>query len=218
MKKTRILSLLLIILLIGGAMTYLGHVFGYEPDPVIIEVPTTYQISSSQLPRQTPYNCGPYNVYMIAAMDPKFKDSAEDLVSKIDQWKIPKLGFLPFHIRHLLSSVNLQASISNFRYLDDQDRLDVLAAEISQDNPVILLVKKHGYQHYITLLGYDLDQDLWHIYDPMLSKSGNQDTVDTNNKDTGNETLSGDELLHLWSGGGMLSFFKWYAMTVTKNK
>ncbi len=218
MHSRKVLLIVGSIIIASLGLSYTSHLFGYEPEPLIENIPAEYQVETPNLERQTPYNCGPYNVHAIASTNPDFTVSAEELVTRIDQWKIPRLGFLPFHIRYLLKSVELKSHALNFRWLDDQDRLDILASRVANGNPIILLVKKHGYQHYITVFGYNLETDQWHIYDPMLSQAEGNQTIDTNGALPGNETLKGDELLYLWSQGGMLSFFEWYAISVNQEQ
>jgi len=92
-----------------------------------------------------------------------------------------------------------------------------LQEQISLRKPVILLGEKDNYQHYVTIFGFDANKNEFYIYDsfqegnPLIKTL----TTDENRDLPGNTTLSSEDLIEFWRGGGMYGLYKWYAIVAS---
>ena len=98
----------------------------------------------------------------------------------------------------------------SLRSLAKEERIIFLKQQLAEKRPVILLVERHGYEHYVTLFGYD--HDVFFIYDSAHDRGSEGMTKDDNGVLPGNITLSSDTLLAEWAKGGVLGFYTWYAL------
>jgi hypothetical protein len=176
-----------------------------------INYPTNWQH------RQTLNNCGSYSVAgAIRALYQTDSINSEEVVQNIP-WRWPDKFTLPWGLEDQLKKHSAQTNFPNLHKRSNNQKLDYLKSELSQDHPVILLVNETNYEHYIVLLGYN-ETGGFHIYDPVNYRdSTNKNlTRDDNGEETGNRTLSSDELINIWSRGGILGVYEWYAVVVSR--
>ena len=165
--------------------------------------------------RQGVNECGPYSAAAaIAAVTAAFTDPHE--LSATTPWRLSNGGTLPWGMTAVLRSHRLSPRAFTVHRLSDDDRVHVIASELHQGHPVILLGRKEGVLHYVTVLGYDRDADTFAVYDPWHPQGNDGLTIDDNGSQPGNRALSRTELLDFWRGGGVGMFYRWYAIVVTK--
>lgn len=164
--------------------------------------------------RQTVNDCGPFNVAAaVRALTGESVDSVE--YAEEIGWRLPNDYTLPWGMEKLLNEKGISIDIPNVKGLLDSEKLDYLRFELSQKHPVILLGQQENYEHYITLLGFDKEKDVFYSYDPLFEKREEGFTKDDNGELPGNRTFSSDELLSFWQGGGMYGFYNWYAIVAS---
>lgn len=175
---------------------------------VSIDYPSKYNF------RQTVLHCGPFSVSaVIRAVKKEEADSAE-VVSGM-KWRIPRMGYHPWGLERALKEKGVQVETPYLNSLTDEQRIQFLKAHLSQQRPIILLGEKNGVQHYMTLLGFDSNQDEFYFYDSWYNKADLGLTEDDNGDLPGNRTLNTAELLDFWNKGGVLGFYKWYAIVTS---
>lgn len=175
------------------------------PSFVTLEFPSTYNF------RQGPNECGPYatSAFIEAAVG---KVSIEKILRDWS-WRLPG-GYT--HPRAIESTVRLYGIAPrplSLRALSDEEKIRFLQEELWQGGPLLLLVKMYGYQHYITLLGYNRNTEIFFVYNSLLRKGEEGMTADDNGMLPGNRNISAEELLAAWSQGGIAGFYTWYALT-----
>ncbi len=105
----------------------------------------------------------------------------------------------------------------NMYRLDTNRKLRYLQYEISQGNPVILLGNLDGYQHFLSLWGYDREKMVFYVYDSVYQRGEDWYTLDHNWDLPGNVNYTYDELLRFWKWWGKWLFYRWYALVVEKD-
>lgn len=200
------LKIVLALILILNSSYFL---FVYKSPPVI-ESTTTQESASIPYPakynyKQTINDCGPFNVAaVVRALTDEDVDSAE-LAEEI-KWRLPNKYTLPWGLEKQLKEQGITTEIPNLSPLDNVAKITYLKQNLSAQKPIIILGNQDGFQHYITLFGYD--QDDFHTYNPLYDDDQNTDSP-------GNRDLSSEELLKFWEGGGMYGFYKWYAIVTS---
>ncbi len=66
----------------------------------------------------------------------------------------------------------------NIKRLSDNERVSFLHERLSAGKPIIILGERDGYEHYITLLGFDSKKDVFYVYDSFFPKGKTGLTVD----------------------------------------
>ncbi|MEK7623792.1 MAG: hypothetical protein AAB408_03950 [Patescibacteria group bacterium] len=173
------------------------------PPAVMMAYPSEYNF------RQTPNACGPYNTAAVVRTLSGQDVSSEEFARAID-WKIPRFGTHPFGLEKQLEKHGIHVESYSLRSLAKEERIIFLKQQLAEKRPVILLVERHGYEHYVTLFGYD--HDVFFIYDSAHDRGSEGMTKDDNGVLPGNITLSSDTLLAEWAKGGVLGFYTWYAL------
>ncbi|MDP3975398.1 MAG: papain-like cysteine protease family protein [bacterium] len=179
-----------------------------------IEVPNQFLISydSEFNFRQSINDCGPYSAAaMVRAVAGKEADSNE--FASTMSWRLPRIGYHPWGLEKKLEEEGIHFIVpKNVSNATDEQKIQYLRYRLSHGGPIIILGEKNGYQHYVTLLGYNSGKDEFYIYDSWHDKGVGNLTVDDNGDLPGNRTLSESELMDFWRDGGMFGFYKWYAI------
>lgn len=175
--------------------------------------------SEATLPYKTEWNfrqsknaCGPYSAAAVIRRLTN-KDTSSDTISQGTSWRYH--GYtLPFGVAGVIRRNGLSADefISTG---SNKDRILWLHFQIAHQRPVIILGRKNGLLHYITLLGYQRDQ--FNVYDSLEEKGATKMTVDRNDSLPGNINWTDDELLTFWSQGGLFGIYQYYAIVAHTN-
>lgn len=168
--------------------------------------------------RQSINDCGPYAAAAVIRIMNKEKIDSQDIVKEIPL-RLPNGYTLPSSLEALLTKHHIEVrgeSFTSDEITTDEQRLEWLKWHISLGQPVIVLGKEKGAQHYITLLGYHerASETTFDVYDSWHTKGVDGLTVDDNDDVPGNKTLSQVELMEFWRGGGMFGLYKYYAIPV----
>lgn len=222
MKRTaHITALILCILIIIGTVYFYSQL-PFEQSTLIkppkIPPEATLLYPSEYNFRQSINNCGPYSAAaIIRIINQESTDS--EIIAKNLLIRLPNGYTLPTSLEKELRKHNINVRGETFTgegIASSVFRIDRLMWHISLGHPIILLGKEKGAQHYITLLGYhkDATQNTFDVYDSWHTKGTEGLTVDDNGDAPGNRTLTQQQLLDFWSGGGMYGFYEYYAITV----
>jgi len=186
-------------------------VFTESRDVVALNYPSAFNYL------QTGTTCGPYSVAAVARVLGKNDISSEKVAATIS-YQIPRYGTHPLGIEQALREMDFIPE--SFRLHDasitDSERIAFLRSNLSAGQPIILLGEKKGVQHYLTLVGFHFEDKEFYVYDSWHDAGESGLTVDDNGVLPGNRTLSEEELLDFWSGGGVYGFYTWYAVVVSK--
>ncbi|OGH62239.1 MAG: hypothetical protein A2848_02090 [Candidatus Magasanikbacteria bacterium RIFCSPHIGHO2_01_FULL_50_8] len=167
--------------------------------------------------RQSINDCGPYAAAAVIRVMKNVPIDSQELVKKLSI-RLPSGGTMPHSLNKVLSKYGILTHEENFAApeITDQMRLDQLTRYITNGHPVILLGRKNGVQHYITILGYEKNGEKisFDVYDSWHTKHQGGFTTDDNGDAPGNRTLSEDELLDFWRGGGVFGLYRYYALIV----
>ena len=211
--KVKAVLLLALIVLIGFFLKFKdGEVIidnFMVPDRVEIPYPAKYNF------RQSINGCGPYSVAAVA----RILTNREVDIYTIEK-EMPlriKSGYShPWGMKRQLERLGLKAKTYQLGNKSWGEKLNFLMAKLSQNEPVILMGNKNGYQHYITLLGYDAKQKEVYVYDSWHDKEVEGLTIDSNGELAGNMTMSFNDLEKFWKGGGVMGFYRWYAIVASQ--
>lgn len=176
----------------------------------IPEAATIYYDSQYNF-RQSFNDCGPFNVAAVTrALTNKNISSVE--FAKSIKWRLFNNYTLPIGLEKQLRENDIRVVIPSIASLADENKILFLKEQLSRENPVIILGKQGGYQHYLTLFGYSSPLDQFFVYDSMYKKGNLSLTDDGNNENPGNRNMTSKELLDFWRKGGVLGLYQWYAI------
>lgn len=165
--------------------------------------------------RQTVNDCGPFTVAaVVRTLSKKEISSAE--FAKNTKWRLPNKYTLPWGMEKQLRENGITVEIPNIKALSDKEKISFLQERLSQNKPVIILGERDGYEHYITLFGFDSTKDELYVYDSFFEKGEEGFTIDANDDLPGNRTFTSEEVLHFWRGGGIYGLYNWYAIVASK--
>lgn len=162
--------------------------------------------------RQSKNACGPYSA-AAAIRQLTNEDVSSEAISHETPWR-----YRGYTLPSGVASVIRKNGLSADEFIStgsNEDKVLWLRSQIAQQKPVIILGRKNGLLHYVTLLGYQ--QDRFHVYDSLEEKSAAETTVDKNDSLPGNINWTDDELLTFWSKGGLLGLYRYYAIIVHTN-
>lgn len=71
--------------------------------------------------------------------------------------------------------------------------------------------------HYLTILGFNKEKDIFYIYDSLYYQMNKTHTFDSNGKMPGNKNFNSTELLDFWGRGGVFGFYEWFAIVGKNN-
>jgi len=166
--------------------------------------------------RQTKNDCGPFNVAAaVRALKRENVDSSS--FSQTIGWRLPNKYTLPWGLEKQLKENGIKTKKPNFKLLNDGEKIARIQQYLSDGSPVIILGERDGYEHYLTLFGFNANLDEYYIYDSLQSASHDQQgmTTDENSSLPGNVTLSSNEFLDFWRGGGMYGLWNWYGLVAS---
>lgn len=159
--------------------------------------------------RQSLNACGPYSAAAVIRILTQSPISSE-AIAQATPWRYR--GYtLPFGVVSILQSHHLlteEAIVAG----TDEEKISWLQAQLAQQKPVILLGRKNGLLHYVTLVGYQPDQ--FHVYDSLEEKGVAGMTLDKNGLSPGNTNWTTGELLTFWSQGGLFGLYQQYAIVI----
>ncbi len=155
--------------------------------------------------RQTPYDCGGYVLHYALGLLGR-GTPLEQTVALNREKMLPEIGVTPETMVRSLGELGVGAAARTYRGMSDEQATNTWRALLQMNHPVVLLVERHGYWHYVLLTGYTAGG--FDLYDPMLPRAvaGGAQTVDRNGARPGNDTLTDEQLLALWdkvSVGGL---------------
>ena len=161
--------------------------------------------------RQSSVECSVYTVYAVGVIAKNIQLDIGTLWNEIPL-KV-SIGVHPWGLEYLLKKYGFNFTTPSVRHLNNEDKLLYLRQELSQEHPIILLGEYHKgqYQHYMTLVGFDDELDVYYFYDSLHARQDENYTIDSNGDLPGNRTLTSDELFNFWTGGGLYGFYEWYA-------
>ena len=171
----------------------------------------TLNMDSALYYRQTLNNCGPYSVMAVVNILTEQKLDPEILAKEM-RWRIIKNLTFPQGVVDLLRSYSVESKEFVLKNRTDDEKAVFLRNRIDEGCPVILLIKVHHIQHYVTVLGYD--ENGFMLYDSMQEKNPQnfRMTVTDARCSVGNRYYTERELLDLWDAGGFKAFFKNWAV------
>lgn len=159
--------------------------------------------------RQSINACGPYSAAAVIRLA-KGQNVSSEAIAEATSWRIR--GYtLPFGVASVLRDAGLEVSQYRVR-LTDAEKVAWLKVRLSQGSPVILLVRKDGLLHYVTLVGYN--ETSFEVYDSLLSRAEHGLTTDENGEAPGNSTWSNEELLIRWNAGELFGLYQNYAIAL----
>jgi len=175
------------------------------PESAIIHYPSEYNFAQS-------YNdCAPYNsAAVVRALTGENVSSAEFV--KTITHRIEYNWTLPEGITGQLNEYNITLETPDLSGLSDDEKIEYLREQLSKNHPIILLIKKEDFQHYITLFGFDSEKDEFFIYDSLMERLEGGLTKDENGDLPGNKTITAVKLLDAWSGGELEGKYHWLAI------
>jgi hypothetical protein len=172
------------------------------------EIPESVALEGGPNARQGANQCGPYAAAMALG-----NTDAADMVEALP-WTLPGGYTHPRALEKLIARMSAHAIAYDAGSLSDDEKAVFLREKLAAGSPVILLTRMYGYQHYVTLLGYD-DSGFF-VYDPVFTRGDEGRTIDENGNAPGNRTMASADLLADWSGGGIAGAYTWYALVVVR--
>lgn len=168
-------------------------------------------ISDDILFRQTLNNCAPYSVMGVVNVLTGKKPDPEVLAGETT-WRIMKNLTFPQGLIDLLRKNNIKTREYSMKLYSQDQKVIWLKNRIDSGNPVILLVKVKGIQHYFTVIGYD--QEGFMLYDSLQEKRSSDTMLTVIDKPEypGNRYYKNGELTGLWDKGGYKIFFRNWAV------
>ena len=127
--------------------------------------------------------------------------------------RLPNGYILPISLQNSVESYpQLDASAQNFSRLTNQQKIDALKS-LSGLSPIIILGRKDGSLHYLTILGHE--GDTFFVYDSLLPVAADKvHTIDSNGNGPGNISLSATEILTFWNEGGWHGLYKNFLLEI----
>lgn len=163
--------------------------------------------------RQTKNDCGPFNVAaVVRALKDQDVDSA--IFAREIGWRLPNKYTLPWGLENQLKAHSIRIEKPSFNLLTDDEKITLVQEYLSLGKPIVILGERDGYEHYITLFGFNTITDEYYIYDSLLASSPDESslTTDENASSSGNATLNSKQMLDFWRGGGIYGLWKWYGL------
>ena len=156
---------------------------------------------------QTVNDCGPFSVAAVVRALKGEEVDSNVFVEEI-KWRLPNGYTLPWGLEKQLGENGVEVEKVDVEGLSDDEKVLFLQEKLSLGMPVIILGEVNGIEHYVTVFGFDSEQDEFYLYDSLYQK-------DENDGFPGNRVLSNGELLDFWGGGGMYGFYEWYAIVAS---
>lgn len=165
--------------------------------------PKIVKFSPARYEQQAGLTCGEYNVRgILEGFQIRYQPFEKSPL------RIKMFGFsFVKDISALLQKHGLNAPLRFAKNKSDQDRLKIITSHLDQDEPVLLAIgnghlargrysrlARFFVGHFLTILGYDSDKQIFFVYDSYL-KGSYQGTIPA-----GNDVRTFKELLNAWNG------------------
>jgi len=213
MKQVLYWLLLGVLVTLVGAWLRFGIIPWASFVPAAAGTPTQKSVVALDNPeylRQTPYDCGAYNIHHV--LQSLGNDASIDSVVEMNnRYMIPRIGVVPEVLVRTLRKNNQEAKLRAFQFMSNEERVDTIKRNL-EDGPVIALIQRHGYMHFVVLVGHSGGSV--HLYDPMLPKTNDGYTLDNNGEKIGNDSLTWDEFTQLWGEVSVMGFYEYMAVMV----
>jgi predicted double-glycine peptidase len=172
-------------------------------------------LSIGQNRRQTSYDCGAFNIATVLnALDKKV--DFEEVVEANRKKMIPHIGVVPEVLVSTLKKYGAKSKARTFRWMNEDDKISTLKTLLAEGKPIIVLIKRHGYLHFVLLTGFE--NEIVSIYDPLLDNSEIKGiTIDRNGEKSGNDSMAFSELIDLWNDVHPGGFYKSMAIIIEPN-
>lgn len=212
MKKDFLIGAMLFLLFLGVIVSLFGRVI---PSRTVIQdvrnENCALMMDKDMFYHQSKNNCGPYSVMAIINIVRRDKVDPEHLV-KERRWEILDTLTFPQGVVALLKANGIRTNENVLRNRTDKEKLAWIKANISNGNPVILLIDNGTLQHYVTVAGYT-DKGFM-LYDSLqtLRDDNSGKTIVDKECITGNRFWTEEELLSMWNNGGFWLFFRNWAV------
>ncbi len=166
--------------------------------------------------RQTKNDCGPFNVAAVVRALKNGSADSNSFAQKIS-WRLPNKYTLPWGLENQLIKNGIKIEKPHFNQLNDDEKIEYVQQLLSLGNPIIILGERDGYEHYMTLLGFNSTKNEFYLYDSLQTASTDEIgmTTDENGHMPGNITLNTQEIFDFWAGGGMYGLWKWYGLVAS---
>lgn len=213
-RKKIAIGLIIIASILGYSITLLRN--KPQIDQHLVKEKSFIAYPSKYNYRQTKNDCGPYNVAaIIRAL--KYPDVDSALLTQAIGWRLPNDYTLPWGLENQLKAHSIRIEKPNFNLLNDVEKITLVREYLSSGKPTIILGERDGYEHYMTLLGFDANRDEYYVYDSLQKASPEEQgmTTDENYTWPGNKTMNSQDLLNFWRGGGMYGLWKWYGLVAS---
>ena len=171
----------------------ISFINNYLPDNETLagDIPSSHFIAPNiynPLEKQGPYMCSGYSASFVK----QYYNLQADASNSYQQmsYSIPFFhGVPPFRLVNHLNTNQFNTSFYRGTLRD-------LFFHVSEERPVIVLVGEGlSWQHYLVLVGYDIEQEKIYFYNPE------QAFIPENNIMMGNNTRSFDEFKKIWANG-----------------
>ena len=206
----RVLGILLAILLVGLFLLRPRNDVPEMNKSLILDTHIT-DYSSEYHFLQTGNDCGPFNVAALTRILVNKEVSSAEFAKTIG-WRIPNGYTMPWGLEKQLKENGIPVELPNLTVFTDEERINFLHERMSQGKLLIILGVKGDIQHYLSLFGFNRNNDEFYVYDSLIEEGAPGFTIDENGSLPGNRTLSSEEILEFWSKGGMYGKFMWYAI------
>ncbi|MFA5854944.1 MAG: hypothetical protein WC846_01465 [Candidatus Gracilibacteria bacterium] len=166
--------------------------------------------------RQSTNDCGPFSTAaVVRALNGEEVDS--QVFTEEIGWRLSNGYTLPWGLEKQIEKSGIIVEKPNLAPLSYDEKILFLQEQLSQKKPAIILGEIDGFEHYITIFGFDALKDEFYIYDSLYDKNPDSAelTKDNNANLPGNRTLSSQELLDFWRGGGMYGIYEWYGVVAS---
>lgn len=212
MKKL-ILSLAIVFLFIIAFLLWFGRAIPSCVKLSDADLNETFalQMNKNLFYRQTVNNCGPYSVMaVINILHTEERDP--ELLSEKMGWRMYKNLTFPQGVVNLLRDNGIKTKEVVLKSKSDRDKVRWIKQTVSEEKPIIVLIKVHHVLHYVTILGYD--EKGFMLYDSMQEKSPEspRKTIVDERCTEGNRYYSYEDFISLWNAGGYKLFFRNWAI------
>lgn len=182
------------------------------------DIPASYNISydPSFFYKQWKNECWPYSVSAVQRIINNEQVDSK-YVNTIVPYRLIKWTTLPEWLEKYLHTQWISTVRLDLDAISQEQKVQYLKHQISNNNPIIILWDTDLYQHYFTIIGYDTINNEWYIYDSLQKEWDNWLTIDSNWDQPWNLTMTNDQFFKFRSGWWKFGLYSYYAL-VSVNK
>lgn len=215
-SRYRNLIILAVIVLIALVAYFWPRIFtaSYDANNILPEACRDYPSEENYAQYGT--TCGPFSAAgTVRALTQNEVDSWE-FAEKMKA-QIGKAGTHPWGVKYELVTNDVSIEVPSLNSMSDEERIEFLQERLSAGSAIILLGEYENihYQHYLTILGFNKENDEFYIYDSLYYQMNRTHTYDSNGDLPGNKNFTSEDLLDFWGRGGVLGFYEWFAIVGT---